>query len=106
LKIVIPSDPQSTDFKGGSHNLVVWAGHTYGSFGGIVAGYNDLINGEYASVTGGEDNLAIGERSSVSGGNINQTIGIDSSVSSVSRNEANGSTVVSVVTRIIMLTVI
>ena len=57
--------------KSGSHNLIVGAGHKYTSFGGMVAGYNNSIWGEFSSVSGGVNNYAVGNLSSILGGNSN-----------------------------------
>lgn len=78
--------------RSGSHNLVVGRGHNYTSFGGLVAGAFNEINGAFASVSGGSRNIASGNRSSVSGGDLNDAIGYSSSVSGGLSNEAIGST--------------
>ena len=39
--------------KTGSHNVVVGAGHSYSSYGGLVAGFRNTASGNYASVSGG-----------------------------------------------------
>jgi hypothetical protein len=76
--------------RSGSHNLVVGRGHSYGSFGGMVAGGFNTIRGAYASVSGGERNIASGDFSSVSGGFRNRATERDSSVSGGRENEASG----------------
>ena len=63
------------DTKTGSHNLIVGAGHTYSSFGGIVAGYDNNITAESASVTGGLRNTVSGKYSIVTGGDLNTAEG-------------------------------
>ena len=55
----------------GSHNLVLGSQNAYGSFGGLVAGYQNIILGDYASVTGGQNNKAYANYSAVSGGTGN-----------------------------------
>jgi hypothetical protein len=76
--------------RSGSHNLVVGRGHSYASFGGLVAGGFNTIRGAYASVCGGERNIASGDFSSVSGGFRNRATERDSSVSGGRENEASG----------------
>ena len=82
------SDP--VDDKTGSHNLVVGYGHTYSSYGGLVAGYNNNVTGAYGSVSGGWGNTASGSTSSVSGGSSNTASGALSSVSGGGFNTASG----------------
>jgi len=55
--------------------LIVGAGHTYTSFGGIVAGYDNNIEAECASITGGLRNTVSGTYSSVTGGDYNTAQG-------------------------------
>jgi hypothetical protein len=54
----------------GSHNLVVGDEHTFSSFGGLVAGFENAITGQWASVSGGTGNTASGLDVSVSGGEV------------------------------------
>ena len=60
------------DIRTGSHNLIVGDEHSYSSFGGFVAGFNNTISGPSASVSSGHTNTARGVLSSVSGG-LNNT---------------------------------
>lgn len=60
-----------TQARTGSHNIIVGAADNYLYYGGIVAGYNNSINGPYATVTGGSQNLAKGNTTSISGGSSN-----------------------------------
>ena len=76
--------------RAGSHNLVVGDDHGYSSYGGLVAGSTNRIQGPYASVTGGDGNIAEGIESSVSGGLFNIASGFGSSVSGGNDNEARG----------------
>jgi len=62
-------------YRGGSHNLVVGAEHTYTSTGGVVAGYANAVTGEGASVLGGAGNLASGVNATVAGGLTNTASG-------------------------------
>jgi hypothetical protein len=75
----------------GSHNLVVGYGHGYSSFGGVVAGRDNLITAGFAVVSGGEGNTASGNGSSVSGGSFNTVSGLTSSVTGGNSNTASGS---------------
>lgn len=92
-------------YRTGSHNLIVGDGHSYKSYGGIVAGYSNTISGPYSSVTGGRGNDADGEATSivggfgnttrhyystVTGGNGNKATGNSSSVSGGTGNESSG----------------
>ena len=72
-------DPDA-DEKTGSHNLIVGAGHTYTSFGGIVAGYDNNIEAECASITGGLRNTVSGIYSSVTGGDYNTAQGLSNTI--------------------------
>jgi len=69
------------EVRTGSHNLVVGPGHTYSSYGGVVAGFMNKSTGVYATVTGGSENTAGAPASSVSGGNFCRALGNFSSVS-------------------------
>jgi len=95
-----------TEVRTGSHNLVIGQGHTYASFGGLLAGWNNAVtvpNGSVsggtgnavngnpgASVSGGSGNTARGFNSSVSGGLNNTATGDSASVSAGSGNRASG----------------
>ncbi len=46
--------------KSGSHNVVIGYGHTYSSYGGLVVGFKNRIEGQYSSVSGGIFNTASG----------------------------------------------
>ncbi len=79
-----------TTQRTGSHNLVIGPQHRYTSYGGLVAGYRNLVTGGNASVSGGEYNTASGDHSSVSGGFDNTASGQSSSVSGGDYNIASG----------------
>jgi uncharacterized coiled-coil protein SlyX len=82
--LIIGYNEPSTEFassRDGSHNLVIGPGHEYGSYGGLVAGANNRLDGPSASITGGSNNYTFGAASHVSGGFENQAVGIYSSVS-------------------------
>ena len=74
----------------GSHNFVVGFGHGYTSYGGLIAGRQNYVSGQYSSVSGGHGNTASGRRSSVSGGSWNTASGPFSSVSGGHWNTASG----------------
>ena len=84
------TDPQFTQNRTGSHNLVVGMGNNYLSYGGIVAGQSNLISAPYASVTGGQDNVANSGHASVSGGAGNVARGGSASISGGRNNKASG----------------
>jgi hypothetical protein len=73
----------------GSHNLVVGDEHTYTSFGGLVAGFQNSVTGKWASAIGGEENTASGDNSCVTAGFSNVAGGAGSSVTGGQRNEAS-----------------
>jgi|KBSSwiStaDraftv2_1062776.scaffolds.fasta_scaffold842272_1 hypothetical protein len=70
--------------RGGSHNLVIGPGHSYPSYGGLVAGRVNSVTGPNATVSGGVSNTASGHWSSVSGGEQNNASGTYSTVSGAS----------------------
>ncbi len=78
-------------FKSGSHNIIAGSQNAYSSYGGLVAGSRNVINGTYASVSGGSRNIASGDESSVSGGRGNRATAEQSSISGGWQNEASGS---------------
>lgn len=59
----------------GSHNVVVGTGHTYTSWGGIVAGRAHSVSAAFASAVGGRGNTASGEYATVAGGRQNVAAG-------------------------------
>jgi hypothetical protein len=89
--IVGYDEEEEDDLKQGSHNLVVGPRHSYSSVGGLVAGHDNEISGNYASVTGGYDNAARGAASSISGGARNQADDYGASVAGGVSNQATGS---------------
>ncbi|HHZ97212.1 MAG TPA: hypothetical protein EYN67_17080 [Flavobacteriales bacterium] len=88
--IIIGYNEDNGDVKSGSHNLVVGKNHTYSSYGGIVLGIDNSIEGAYSSVSGGLNNTASGDGSSVSGGRNNTASAYNSSVSGGWQNTASG----------------
>ncbi len=77
-------------FGPGSHNLVIGPGHTYSSYGGVVAGAFNQITAPFASITGGAKNTASGVTSSVAGGTGNLASCTSSHVSAGRFNTASG----------------
>jgi hypothetical protein len=71
LIIGYAEDSGDRNDRDGSHNLIVGPEHTWTSFGGLVAGFENAIRGEYSTVSGGGANVATGRRSAVHGGNAN-----------------------------------
>ena len=78
------------DRRGGSHNLIVGERHNYTRYGGIVAGFQNTISGDFSSVTGGSDNVASGVGATVSGGHPNVASELYSHVCGGSNNVASG----------------
>jgi hypothetical protein len=76
-----PVRGRPSEFRTGSHNLVVGRYHSYSSFAGFVAGSKNRITGAHASVSGGKGGEASGDNSSVSGGHSNEASGFLASVS-------------------------
>ena len=74
----------------GSHNIVVGAGHTYGSNGALVAGYNNSLFGQGASILSGQASLATGTWSAILGGLDNRATGTSTCISGGHSNTASG----------------
>jgi hypothetical protein len=66
---------EQSSAREGSHNLIVGPGHSYTSYGGLVAGRLNSVHGSNSSVTGGGNNIAFGFATSISGGRDNRTNG-------------------------------
>ncbi len=77
--------------KSGSHNLIVGERHNYSRFGGIVAGSNNTITGDWSSVSGGFKGIARGNHAVVGGGLNNTASGAFSKVGGGGDNWAFGS---------------
>jgi hypothetical protein len=78
--------------RAGSHNIVVGKGHSFTRFGGLVAGFDNTLRGDFASVSGGAWNFADGFAASVSGGGANLAAGAVAAVSGGGGNFATGPT--------------
>ena len=74
----------------GSHNLVVGAGHTYGSNGSLLGGYNNALFGQGASILSGQASLATGSWSAILGGLDNRATATSTCVSGGHSNTASG----------------
>lgn len=109
--VIVGYNEDFANVKSGSHNLVIGSYHNYSSFGGLVAGYENSIWGEFCTVTGGafntardiscailggKYNLAEGNMTTIAGGLGNAFLGNESSILGSSSNIAdeNRSTVV------------
>jgi hypothetical protein len=82
-------DPRFTQNRTGSHNLVVGTGNNYLSYGGLIAGQNNLISAPYASITGGQLNVANNGHASVTGGAGNVASGGSATISGGQNNKAS-----------------
>jgi len=78
------------DDRTGSHNVVVGKGHSYTSYGGIVAAQRNAIRSPYACVLGGSENVASGLASVVAGGQMNEAASDYSTVTGGTANVASG----------------
>jgi len=74
----------------GSHNLVVGSGHSYGSNGGLLGGYNNSLFGQGASILSGQASLATGTWSAILGGLDNRAIATNTCISGGHSNTASG----------------
>jgi hypothetical protein len=74
----------------GSHNIVVGFQHSFTSFGGLVAGAQNDIRGDFATVSGGSFNVASGVGSMICGGVSNIASGVESVVCGGQANTASG----------------
>lgn len=81
---------EGNDVRTGSHMVVIGSKQNYSSFGGIVAGTTNTVDGTYSSVTGGRYNNANGPSSSVVGGIWNTASGEAATTSGGNRNQASG----------------
>lgn len=74
----------------GSHNLVVGAGHTYGSNGSLLGGYNNSLFGQGAAILSGQASLATGTWSAILGGLDNRATATNTCISGGHSNTASG----------------
>ena len=92
------------DQQTGSHNLVLGVNQSFTTYGGVVGGYENKLDGRYAAVfgifntasgpastvAGGQTNTATGFASAVAGGNHNTASGDESAVAGGETNTASG----------------
>ena len=81
-------DNADTSKRTGSHNLVIGQRHEYSRYNGLVAGFNNRLEGVNSTVSGGYQNVAGGNYTSVSGGRSNETSARYTSVTGGNNNEA------------------
>jgi len=89
--LIVGFDEDEQDDRSGSHNVVVGPYHSYPSYGGLIAGYDNEAGGAFATVAGGRANDAYGDWATISGGYSNVASGDYSSVSAGQYNDAYGS---------------
>jgi hypothetical protein len=70
----------------GSHNLIVGPEHSWTSYGGVVAGFENTVAGPYGSVLGGSANGVGGFAGTVTGGGGNVVDGFQGTISGGSGN--------------------
>jgi hypothetical protein len=89
--LVIGYDENALGFiQTGSHDLILGEEQTFTSFGGLDAGFENAITGEFASVSGGRENRASGQAAAVGGGASSGASGRFSSVGGGFGNSAGG----------------
>jgi hypothetical protein len=89
--LVLGYDENPSNFpQTGSHDLVVGIHDEWTSYGGILQGFENGLNGKFAAVSGAAHSAARGDSSSVSGGVENIASGEYASVSGGLSNEAKG----------------
>lgn len=91
LVIGYDEDYDSDSTKSGSHNLIIGAGHSYSSFGGLLSGYANAISGEGSLVIGGQLNEASGAQSAVIAGDGNAAGGALAVMVGGTQNTGSGS---------------
>ena len=79
----------------GSNNLVVGTGQSFTSYGGIVAGQHNEIDGAFSSIAGGYGNDTAASWSTIAGGEYNVTNGNYSFIGAGCSN-ASGTSVVGI----------
>jgi len=83
-------DNADTSKRTGSHNLVIGQEHEYSRYNGLVAGFNNRLEGVHSTVSGGYQNVASAFYAVVSGGRYNDATGDYSSVNGGLYNVAGG----------------
>jgi hypothetical protein len=94
-----------TDFRTGSHRIIVGRYNSYDGFGGLVVGqynqaqqgYSSVLGGQknqatayYSTVTGGYGNIVYGEAAMVCGGTKNTASNLFSSILGGKENDSSG----------------
>jgi hypothetical protein len=94
-----------TDFRTGSHRIIVGRYNSYDGFGGLVVGqynqaqqgYSSVLGGQknqatayYSTVTGGYGNIVYGEAAMVCGGRENTATSVFSSILGGDENDSAG----------------
>ncbi len=88
--LIVGYDEGDSANKTGSHNIVFGTHATYSSFGGLVGGTNNTIDGQYASAISGTGNQATGDQSVILGASSATASGTGSVVVSGSSGDASG----------------
>jgi hypothetical protein len=86
-----PRDDTTAADRVGSHSVVIGAKHHWTSYGHLLAGAHNTVNGPSASVTGGFRNTASAPQTSVTGGTFNEAKATTATVSGGVGNIASGS---------------
>jgi len=79
----------TTSSKSGSHNIIVGDENSYSYTGGLVAGFQNIINNKFSVAIGGRNNRASGFAATTLGGSLNNTTYELSTVSGGIDNEAS-----------------
>lgn len=90
--LIIGYNEPGTALRFGSHNLIVGPGHSYESYGGLVAGEANIVRAPSATVSGGTNNLAAGHASIICGGDTNtiSDLGEHASIVGGDNNQVTG----------------
>ena len=75
--------------RSGSHNIITGNDSGWTSYGGLVTGEDNELDGEESAIIGGVDNHSSGRWSAISGGEENSAFGDGASVSGGEGNTAN-----------------
>jgi hypothetical protein len=103
--LIVGYDENAGD-QSGSHNVLLGFGHRFTSYGGLIGGQNNALDGplaavfglantvqpggEHASISGGNGNTVLAENASVSGGAVNFVSGRNSSIAGGDQNVVSG----------------
>jgi hypothetical protein len=103
--LIVGYDENAGD-QTGSHNILLGYGHRFTSYGGLIGGQNNALDGPLgavlglantvqaggvrASITGGNGNTVLAENASVSGGAVNYVSGRNSSIVGGDRGTVSG----------------